>query len=140
MKDSRRGTMSDSSRQPRAGFIGMILLAASLPGGSLRAQWIAQQSRTDARLRGLSVVDSHVAWASGSKGTVLRTIDEGRTWQPRSIPGATDSDFRDIHGVDGQTAHALSIGEGEKSRIYKTTDDGATWTLQHVNRHLKGFL
>lgn len=31
-------------------------------------------------LRGLSVVDDKVAWASGVNGTVIRTIDGGQTW------------------------------------------------------------
>jgi hypothetical protein len=31
----------------------------------------------DARLRVLDAVDGNVAWASGSKGTVLRTVDRG---------------------------------------------------------------
>jgi photosystem II stability/assembly factor-like uncharacterized protein len=85
-------------------------------------------------------VDIRVVWASGTQGTVLRTIDGGRTWQPRPIPGAAELDFRDIHAVDDRTAYALSIGEGEKSRIYKTGDGGATWTLQYTNRDPKGFL
>jgi photosystem II stability/assembly factor-like uncharacterized protein len=33
----------------------------------------------------------------------------------------------------------LSIGEGEKSRIYKTTDGGRTWQLQFTNRNPKAF-
>ena len=44
------------------------------------------------------------------------------------VPGATDLDFRDVHGVDANTAYLLSAGEGEKSRIYKTADGGQTWT------------
>lgn len=132
--------MTASSRRPRAGMIGLTLLASSLAAGSTRAQWTAQEGRTDARLRGLSVVDSRVAWASGSKGTILRTTDGGRTWQNRTVPGGADLDFRDIHAFDDRTAYVLSIGEGEKSRISKTVDGGATWTLQHVNRSPKGFL
>lgn len=132
--------MSAPSHRPRADFIGIAVLAFILSGGSSRAQWTPQEGRTDARLRGLSVVDAHLAWASGSKGTILRTTDGGRTWQPRPVPGGAELDFRDIHAVDDRMAYALSIGEGEKSRIYKTTDGGATWTLQHVNRVSKGFL
>jgi photosystem II stability/assembly factor-like uncharacterized protein len=86
------------------------------------------------------VVNTRVAWASGTQATVLRTTDAGRTWSDRSIPGGPDLDIRDIHAVDDRTAYALSIGEGEKSRIYKTTDGGSTWTLTFTNRDPRGFL
>ena len=36
-----------------------------------------QNSKTDVQLRGISAVSSKVAWASGAKGTVLRTMDGG---------------------------------------------------------------
>jgi photosystem II stability/assembly factor-like uncharacterized protein len=37
-------------------------------------------------------------------------------------------------------AYLLSIGAGENSRVYKTTDGGATWALQYTNRDPQGFL
>jgi photosystem II stability/assembly factor-like uncharacterized protein len=49
-------------------------------------------------------------------------------------------DFRDIDAIDAQTAYVLSIGNGPASRIYKTTDAGATWTLQFQNKDPKAFL
>jgi photosystem II stability/assembly factor-like uncharacterized protein len=104
------------------------------------AQWIPQKSPTDARLRGLSVVNPSVAWCSGTKGTVLRTQDGGSTWRSITVPSASDLDFRDIQAFDAQTAVLLSIGEGDKSRIYKTRDGGETWKLQYQNQDPKGFL
>jgi photosystem II stability/assembly factor-like uncharacterized protein len=104
------------------------------------AQWRPQVSGTEARLRGLGVVDRDVAWASGIGGTCLRTTDGGKTWVAMAVPGANALDFRDVHAVDADTAYVLSIGEGEKSRIYKTTDGGTTWAVQHTNRVPKGFL
>ena len=103
-------------------------------------KWIPQNSGTDARLRGVSVVGKDVAWASGTKGTVLRTTDGGETWRAKIIPDSTDLDFRDIHAFDAQRAVVLAIGPGEKSRIYKTADGGDTWSLRHTNRDPKGFL
>jgi photosystem II stability/assembly factor-like uncharacterized protein len=49
-------------------------------------------------------------------------------------------DFRDIDAIDEKTAYVLSIGNGAASRIYKTTDGGATWTLQFRNEDPKRFL
>ncbi len=132
--------MPRQSLLPWVIFLGVGFPADSLLVASVRAQWTLQVSGTKARLRGLCVVDSRVVWASGTQGTVIHTRDSGVTWQVRPVPGAADLDFRDIHAVDDRTAYVLSIGEGEKSRIYKTTDEGKTWSLQHVNRDPKGFL
>jgi len=102
-------------------------------------QWQEQNSGTTARLRGVSAVDENVVWASGSNGTVLRTVDGGAHWEPVVVPGASGLDFRDVNGVNASTAYVLSIGEGEQSRIYKTIDGGRNWTLQFTNREAKGF-
>lgn len=102
-------------------------------------QWQGQRSGTDARLRGISVVSDKVAWASGAKGTVLRTIDGGRVWQTLPVPGAESLDFRDVDAMSDRTAYILSTGNGTASRIYKTEDSGQTWTLQFQNEDPKAF-
>jgi photosystem II stability/assembly factor-like uncharacterized protein len=102
-------------------------------------RWQEQRSGTGARLRGVSAVDENVVWASGANGTVVRTVDGGTNWSASVVPGASDLDFRDVHAVDGKTAYLLSIGEGEKSRIYKTTDGGGRWALQFTNHDPHGF-
>ena len=101
--------------------------------------WESQRSGTDARLRGISVVSDTVAWASGARGTVLRTIDGGRVWQALTIPDAAGLDFRDIDAMSERVAYVLSIGNGPASRIYKTTDGGQTWTLQFQNSEPAAF-
>lgn len=102
-------------------------------------QWTTQNSGVTARLRGVSAVNARVAWASGSQSTVLRTADGGTTW--KKLPVTTDTlDFRDIDAIDENTAYVLSIGNGAASRIYKTNDAGASWTLQFRNDDEKVFL
>lgn len=103
------------------------------------AQWQKQVLNTKAGLRGLSVVDANVVWASGTGGTVIRTTDAGKTWKIMAVPGAEKLDFRDIEAFDANTAYILSIGNGENSRIYKTTNGGGTWTLQFTNKSEKAF-
>jgi photosystem II stability/assembly factor-like uncharacterized protein len=102
--------------------------------------WQAQASGVTGRLRGISAVSAQVAWASGQGGTVLRTIDGGRTWEPRPVASATRLDFRDIDAFSDRLAYALSIGNGDASRIYKTTDGGAHWDLQFQNTDPRVFL
>lgn len=124
-------------RRPRPVLIALGTLA--LCGRVASAQWIQQSSNTAADLRGVSAVSRTVAWASGSKGTFLRTVDGGTTWVADTVPGAAALDFRDVQAVDANTAYLLSIGSGESSRIYKTTDGGRHWTLQFTNAAPKGF-
>ena len=101
--------------------------------------WVAQPSGTTASLRGVSAVSTKVAWASGSGGTYLRTIDGGATWQAATVPDATELDFRGIWARDARTAWLISSGPGAKSRVYKTADGGAHWMLLLSNPDAAGF-
>jgi photosystem II stability/assembly factor-like uncharacterized protein len=97
------------------------------------------ESHTQADLRGLSTPSSSVAWASGQKGTIVRTVDSGETWVSQQIPKADGLFFRDIKAFDENTAYAMSAGPGEASCIYKTKDGGNTWTLQLQSHNEKEF-
>ncbi len=103
------------------------------------AQWIKQSVSTTASLRGLSVINEKIVWASGTGGTFLKTVNGGKTWKVGTVPGAEKFDFRDIEAFDASTAYVLSIGNGESSRIYKTIDGGETWKLQFTNKNEKAF-
>ncbi len=98
-----------------------------------------QDSGTTAGLRGVSAVSEKVVWASGTGGTYLRTLDGGTTWTAAKVPGAADLDFRAVRAFDEKNAYLLSIGNGEKSRIYQTTDGGNRWQLLYTNPDPKGF-
>lgn len=130
----------------RARAVGAALLAGLTACAAVIAQaprrpvtWTPQASGVTVRLRGVSAVSPAVAWASGAKGTVLRTADGGTTWQRRVVPGAESLDFRDIDALDASTALVLSIGNGESSRIYRTADGGATWDERFRNTDPKAF-
>jgi photosystem II stability/assembly factor-like uncharacterized protein len=114
----------------------LFLTCVSIAG----AQWQRQSVNTKASLRGLSVVSEKIIWASGTDGSFLRTIDGGKTWTVGAVPGAEKLDFRDVEAFDENTSYLLSIGDGETSRIYKTTDGGQSWKLQFQNKNPKVFL
>jgi photosystem II stability/assembly factor-like uncharacterized protein len=116
-----------------------IAFLIALLSVSAAAQWVKQSVNTPASLRGLSVVSEKVVWASGTGGTVIRTIDGGKTWKVMTVRGAEKLDFRDVEAFDANTAYILSIGNGDASRIYKTTDGGATWKPQFTNKNEKAF-
>jgi photosystem II stability/assembly factor-like uncharacterized protein len=109
-----------------------LLTLASAAGPSY--SWQLTPTGSTARLRGLSAVSANVAWASGSQGTVLRTVDGGATWQNVSPPGTQDLQFRDNEAFDADHAVILSIGGTTDSfRVYVTADGGQHWTLTFVN-------
>ncbi len=91
-----------------------------------------QQSGVTASFRGFSAVSGFIAWAGGSRGTVLRTVNGGITWENVSISGADSLDFRDVYGVSSRVAYAMSAGPAERgqARIYRTVDAGQHWILQ----------
>ncbi len=125
-------------KMTRFNFFSMLLVGLWC-AVSAQAQWTTQDIKTTASLRGLSAVNEKVVWASGTGGTVLRTIDGGVTWQVMQVPDADKLDFRDIEAFDANTAYILSIGNGAASRIYKTTDGGETWWLSYQNSNEKAF-
>lgn len=116
--------------------VALVAIAVFQPA----SHWQDQASGVTARLRGVSAVSTHVAWASGANGTVVRTADGGTTWQVRPVPGAERLDFRDVDAFSESAAYILSIGPGEASRIFKTTDGGARWVEQFRNMDPKVFL
>ncbi len=117
----------------------LITLLLFLCAADARAEWVAQVSGTNVRLRGVSAVNGRVAWASGANGTYARTTDGGRTWRAGQVPGAAELDFRDVDAFDADNAYLLAIGPGDRSRIYKTTDGGRSWTLQFQNSRAAAF-
>src|SRR6185503_1029679 len=140
---ARRSCWSTSAEQRRDSAIMRnalrVLLCVMIFCAAGLAQWKPQQSGTTARFRGVSAVSPMIAWASGSGGTFARTTNGGATWEASVVPDASQLDFRDVHAVDADTAYLLSIGPGEASKIYKTTNAGRDWALQFINRNPKAF-
>jgi photosystem II stability/assembly factor-like uncharacterized protein len=87
--------------------------------------WTMMNTRSEASLRGLSVVTPEVVWASGSAGTVLRTVDGGKSWKnvgPKAFP---EADFRSLHAFSADEAIIASAGETDV--ILRTRDGGDSW-------------
>lgn len=76
-------------------------------------------------IRGLCVVDDNIIWASGSAGSVARSLDGGKTFQWQTVNGYEKRDFRDIEAFDANTAIIMAVAE--PAVILKTKDGGKTW-------------
>ena len=91
--------------------------------------WEIYSTPKESSLRGLSPVTGDIVWVSGSRGTWMRTLDGGKTWDSGTIAGLDTVDFRSIYGFDAEKAVAVSAGQ--PAVIYKTLDGGKTWVLKH---------
>lgn len=76
-------------------------------------------------LRGLSVVNDSVLWASGTEGQVGRSINGGRTWEWQQVKACANCDWRSLYAFDEQ--EAIILNAGSPAYIFKTTDGGHSW-------------
>lgn len=112
-------------------FLAIVLFPFSECFTQVEFVWNVQNLESAASFRGLSVVNDDVIWASGTKGTVAKTVNGGEKWEEFSINGAEELDLRDIHAFDENTAYALS--SGDVGNIYKTIDGGGEWSKIYSN-------
>ena len=93
------------------------------------AQWELQTSNVDASFRAVTAVSNKVAWIGGSKGTVLKTNNGGKTWEKCPVLGAEKLDFRGIYAFDEKNVVIVSAGPAEEgqAKIFRSGDGGKTW-------------
>tara|TARA_R100001015_G_C4621070_1_gene178187 strand:+ start:936 stop:1991 length:1056 start_codon:yes stop_codon:yes gene_type:complete len=95
-------------------------------------------SPSDASIRGIWVLDSNCIWLSGAKGTVLRSLNSGESWQLLPPPDQDSLDFRDIHAFSKESA--LIVSAGYPARVYLTKDAGENWELVYENLDSSAFM
>jgi photosystem II stability/assembly factor-like uncharacterized protein len=127
----------------------LLLISAftcAIPGAQGKAPSVRQptitpqNSGTTNGLIAVSPVNPRVVWACGRNGTYTVTTDGGKTWHAGVVPGAETLQFRDVQAFSAKEAYLLSIGDNPTDfRIYKTTNGGATWTLQFINQNPGAF-
>ena len=133
-----------------------LIAAALLTGAAAFASspWVSQTSPTTERLRGVSAASDTVAWASGNKGTVVRTVDggatrarvyrsadQGLTWDVSDTPimagnassGVFSLAFNDAnYGIAVGGDYRLERESGDNLAI--TNDGGRTWAFAGATR------
>lgn len=119
--------------------IRLFVCLLSITYSTTHAQELIElNSGTQAHLRGLSVVNDRVIWASGTGGQIGRSTDGGASWTWRTIPGFETIDFRDIEAFDA--LNAVVMGVGSPGYILRTTNGGKDWTVVYKNEDKRIFL
>ncbi len=106
---------------------GILLVIPTLSFAQELPTVIILQDSLAASFRGLSVPSDEVIWASGSNGTVGKSVDAGRTWKWMIVQGFEKRDFRDIEAFDSSTAIIMAVDN--PAYILKTKDGGNTWKV-----------
>jgi hypothetical protein len=101
--------------------LSIILLALNISAQQIQIL----TSGTKTSLRGLSVVDDNIIWASGSNGTVAKSTDGGKNFTWLKVAGYEKRDFRDVEAFDSNTAIIMAVAE--PAIILKTKDGGKNW-------------
>ncbi|MCU0437007.1 MAG: YCF48-related protein [Raineya sp.] len=119
-------------------YFTLFFWSVSIFGQTVKIDLVAQESPIDAHFRGLWVVNESIIWASGTKGSVIKTLDGGKTWQKIIVAGFEDKDFRDVVAFDDKKA--FIINAGSPAYILKTEDGGVSWNTVYQNESPKAFL
>ena len=85
-------------------------------------------------MRGVNCIDANIAWAAGHQGSLLKTVDGGKTWilqkNAQDMLGQLNRKFLPslfcVRFSDARNGYAV----GHPGIILRTTDGGVTWQLQ----------
>lgn len=96
-------------------------------------EWQQVDAGSDARLLDVSANRSGLAVVVGGFGTVLRSSDGGRSWEPLSFDWETLlNDFLEPHLYDVAVSEAGVITiVGEFAMVLRSVDGGETWEMVH---------
>ena len=103
----------------------LFILTTAFDGHAQTAQINTLVSGNKVSIRGLSVVNKQLIWASGNNGNVARSVDGGKNFDWIKVIGYEKRDFRDIEAFDENTA--IIMGVDAPAIILKTIDGGKSW-------------
>ena len=89
-------------------------------------------------IRAMSVPSEKVIWASGSKGMVAKSTNEGLSFEWLQVKGYEKRDFRAMHAWNDQ--EAIIVAVAAPAIILKTLDGGASWNKVYENADTSMFL
>jgi photosystem II stability/assembly factor-like uncharacterized protein len=95
------------------------------------AQWEVKTFENKASFRAIDRLDSSNIWISGSKGSILKSTDKGKTWKNMCPERYKTFDFRGVAVLNQSEIVAMSAGDGSEGKAFliKSNDSGETWNL-----------
>jgi photosystem II stability/assembly factor-like uncharacterized protein len=106
-------------------FSVLLVLMFAVNSKSQIAKIQILQSGNGISLRGLSVVNDQIIWASGNNGMIARSTNGGKEFEWIKVAGYEKRDFRDIEAFDANTALIMAVDV--PAIILKTIDGGKSW-------------
>lgn len=95
--------------------------------------WQQQKSNTGQWLHGVDFIDSHVGWAVGESGTILKSTDDGAIWTFQN--SSTIDPLRSVCFINADTGWVAGGCDGcSDGVILKTTDGGESWSVKDEGR------
>jgi hypothetical protein len=95
-------------------------------------------SKKGVSLRGMSIPSKNVIWASGSKGSVVKSVNGGESFEWLQVKGYETRDFRAIHAWDDK--EVLIVAVAAPAVILKSLDGGINWHKVYENADTSMFL
>ena len=89
-------------------------------------------------IRGLAVPNTNTIWASGSEGSIAKSVNGGTNFEWMQVNGYETRDFRSIHAWDDKEAIIVAIEA--PAIILKTKDGGNSWYKVYENADTLMFL
>ncbi|WP_313376621.1 hypothetical protein [Chishuiella sp.] len=99
---------------------------------------VINEEKADVSFRGLAFQDAKTILVSGSKNTIGKSVDAGKTFtwiNPKVVEGR---DFRDIEVLDKD--NYLALGIDSPAYILQTKDGGKNWEKVYENKEKGIFL
>jgi photosystem II stability/assembly factor-like uncharacterized protein len=110
------------------GLSTIVICSLSLLGSLLAAGWTELNSGTTADLYAVHFPEgTHVGYAVGDSGAILKTTDRGDTWVLQT--SGTMSGLNSVYFKDNDTGYAV----GDLGAAVRTTDGGVTWTAMTLH-------
>jgi photosystem II stability/assembly factor-like uncharacterized protein len=122
----------------RLAVVCFCLSACAVTVPAQTGSWARQRTGSMAWLHSLFFLNQNHGWAIGSKGTLLGTVDGGKTWE--SKPSSTSDVLRDIFFIDENNGwlvcevnvYELKTKDQPRAYLMHTTDGGQHWVRVNI--------
>lgn len=106
----------------------ILAISASIGANTLNAQWVRQNSGTNAKLSDVVMLNATTAIAVGRNGSILRTTNSGATWFDVAAPLSFIQPWSGVSFFD--TSNGIVVGD--HGVVLTTSNGGKGWIWHPV--------